>query len=263
MSKEQLYSLELKKLSIGYKQHHAERILLKDASLQLEKGKLVCMIGRNGIGKSTLIKTVSAVLKPLDGSIYIDNMDIHKLDAKQLANKISMVYTDKIETENLSVYSLLAMGRYPYLSWLGILSDEDKAIIQKAIALTGIEKLKDRNTATLSDGEQQKVMIARAIAQNTPLILLDEPTSHLDIAGRLDVFFTLKKLCTQENKTILLSTHQLDCALQFADEIWLLSSNQKLIAGSPKETIITTAIGEEFNSENLKFDARTGIFRFS
>ena len=122
--------------------------------------------------------------------------------------------------------------------------------------------LKNRNVFTLSDGERQKVMIARAISQDTPLVLLDEPTSHLDIAGRLDVFMTLKKLCAQENKTILLSTHQLDCALQFSDEIWLLNSEQKLISEKPEDPLLTGALAKEFNSEHLHFDSDTGVFRY-
>jgi iron complex transport system ATP-binding protein len=262
MNNSTAYILELKNVSIGYLQNKHAHVLFKEVSLKTENGKLICLIGKNGIGKSTLIKTIAAVQPPLDGNIFIDEHDVHAMDSKSLAGKISMVYTDKIETENLSVYNLISMGRFPYLSWMGLLSEKDKAFINKAITLTGIEKLKDRNVNSLSDGEKQKVMIARAIAQGTPLILLDEPTSHLDISGRLDVFITLKKLCRQENKTILLSTHQLDCALQFSDEIWLISSGQKLIKGTPKDTAITTELSREFNSENLQFDAESGVFKF-
>ncbi len=254
--------LSLKNVSIGYKQNQDENILLKNLSLEIENGKLICIIGRNGIGKSTLIKTISGMHKPINGNIFIDGIDVHLAPAKILASKISMVYTDKVDAENLSVYDLIAMGRYPYLSWLGILSNNDEGIVNKAISLSGIEKLKNRNITTLSDGERQKAMIARAIVQDTSIILLDEPTSHLDISGRLDVFITLKKLCQQENKTILLSTHQLDCALQFADEIWLISSDQEFISGHPKDAIITHAIGTEFNSNHLNFDAESGVFRY-
>lgn len=256
------YSLQLKNVSIGYSKQHSENILLKELTLNTQKGKLISIIGRNGIGKSTLIKTIAGIQKPLAGAIFIDGSNIHTIEPKLLAGKISIVYTDTIDAENLSVHGLIAMGRYPYLSWLGILSNEDEKVIEKAISLTGIGHLKNRNVFSLSDGERQKVMIARAISQDTPLVLLDEPTSHLDIAGRLDVFITLKKLCTQENKTILLSTHQLDCALQFSDEIWLLNSEQKLISGTPKDSLITDALAIEFNSAHLHFDAATGVFRY-
>ena len=255
--------LSLKNISIGYHQNREECILLKNLSLYTEIGKLICIIGRNGIGKSTLIRTISGIQKPLSGEIFIDGNNIHLIDAKFLASKLSIVYTDTIDVENLSVYDLIAMGRYPYLSWLGILSTEDESIIQKSISVTGINHIKNKNVLNLSDGEKQKIMIARAIVQDTPIMLLDEPTSHLDIAGRLDVFIMLKKLCQQENKTILLSTHQLDCALQFSDEIWLLTSEQELISGSPNDAVLTSCIGKEFNSQHLHFDKGSGIFKYN
>jgi ABC-type cobalamin/Fe3+-siderophores transport system ATPase subunit len=193
-------------------------------SVEIYAGQLVCLLGPNGSGKSTLLRTLAGLQSPLEGMVQITGIDAGKLKPAQLAKKISLVLTDPVRFSNLTVYSLVALGRYPYSSWLGILSETDKAIIAWAIEATGIEGFLQRKVTTLSDGESQKVMLARALAQDTPLMMLDEPTAHLDLPSRIQLMQLLHQLARQTNKGILISTHELDLAMQVADEVWLLQA---------------------------------------
>src|SRR5258708_1884749 len=211
-------------------------------AVDIYAGQLICLLGPNGSGKSTLLSTFAGLQPPLGGRIKITGADAHKLKPAQLAKKISLVLTDSVKNSNLTAYSLVALGRYPYSNWLGILSEADKDIITRAIEAAQIGSLLNRKVATLSDGESQKVMLARALAQDTPLMMLDEPTAHLDLPSRIQLMRLLHQLARQTNKGILVSTHELDLALQVADQVW----------DGTFETV--------FEKEGIFFDKTTGTF---
>lgn len=247
-------------LAIGY--HHREQahLLASHLNLTLRSGELTCLLGLNGIGKTTLMRTLTGMHAPLSGHVLLGGVNMQHLKASQLAQKVSVVLTDRVEVGNLSVYSVVAMGRYPYTSWLGRLSSADRQVIQWAIQTTGIEHLVNEPLYHLSDGERQKVMIARALAQDTPLILLDEPTVHLDLPNRMSIMRLLRKLVKEMGKTVLMSTHGLDLALQCADYIWLMH-DQSIQSGVPEDLVLKGAIQQVFQKEGIKFDLASGTFR--
>ena len=229
-------------------------------TLDIHAGQLICLLGPNGSGKSTLLKTLAGLQPPLKGAINITGSNIHKLNPARLAQKISLVLTDPVRNSNLNVYSLIALGRYPYSNWLGILRDADKAAIGNAITAAQIQDLVDRKVATLSDGESQKVMLARALAQDTPLMMLDEPTAHLDLPSRIQLMRLLHQLAAQTNKGILVSTHELDLALQVADQVWLLQAGGRLSKGAPEDLVLNGTFEAVFDKEGIFFDKATGSF---
>ncbi|HMH21365.1 MAG TPA: ABC transporter ATP-binding protein [Puia sp.] len=228
--------------------------------LALHAGQLVCLLGPNGSGKSTLLRTLAGLQPALKGSIEITGAGAGKLKPAQLARKISLVLTDPVRYSNLEVWSLVALGRYPYTGWMGKLSDADKAIVAWAIGATGIEALLNRKIATLSDGESQKVMLARALAQDTPLMMLDEPTAHLDLPSRIQLMQLLHQLVKRTNKGVLISTHELDLALQVADEVWLLQAGGQLSKGAPEDLVLNGIFETVFDKEGILFDKTTGTF---
>ena len=179
----------------------------------------------------------------------------------QLAQKISLVLTDSVRNTHLTVYSLVALGRYPYSNWLGLLDDTDRALIASAIEATGVGSLVDRKVASLSDGECQKVMLARALAQDTPLMMLDEPTAHLDLPSRIQLMQLLHRLARETNKGILLSTHELDLALQVADAVWLLQTGGQFHTGAPEDLILNGTFQAAFDKAGILFDVTSGTFR--
>jgi len=228
-------------------------------SLEILSGQLICLLGPNGAGKSTLLRTLAGLQRSLAGSVAITGRT--DLSAAQLAQKISLVLTDRITGNNLDVYSLVALGRYPWSDWLGGLGESDRAAIERAIEATGIGELRDRKLYTLSDGENQKVMLARALAQDTPLLMLDEPTAHLDLPSRIRLMRLLHRLARALDKGILLSTHELDLALQVADEVWLLEATGSLHKGAPEDLILDGIFEAVFAKEDVSFDRATGVFR--
>ncbi len=248
--------LETKNLAIGYTNSNRQNIILKDINVSLNKGQLVCFMGPNGVGKSTLIRTICGTQKLIDGEITIADNDITKISKSKLAKLISVVLTDRINAGNLSVKELVALGRYPYIGWNVSFSKEDMLQIEKAIELTNIQSLVDYKIYELSDGQLQKVMIARALCQDTPVIILDEPTAHLDLNNRVEVINLLHDLTKHNGKTILMATHELDLALQSADRIWLAGSNQPIIDGFPEDLVLNGAIDEVFGLKG--FDLKTG-----
>jgi iron complex transport system ATP-binding protein len=235
-------------------------------SITIQPGQLICLLGPNGSGKSTLLRTLAGLQSALSGVVEIDGVPMAKLRPAALARKISLVLTDQVRSSNLSVYSLVALGRYPYSGWLGNLDDTDKAMIARAMGYAGIAGLSNRKMSTLSDGESQKVMLARALAQDTPLMMLDEPTAHLDLPSRIQLMQLLHQLARSTNKGILVSTHELDLALQVADEVWLMQTDVGIHdgggfhQGTPEDLVLNGTFEAAFAKEGIRFDRSTGAF---
>ena len=208
--------ISLSQLSVGYSSSHP---VISDISVELHSGQLACLIGENGIGKSTLLKTLTGFLPKLKGRLLLDNRDIESFSQQELARQVSIVLTQKPDVQNLTIEEIIGLGRSPYTGFFGRLRAEDRLVVDDAIAAMGIEKLRGRMIQTLSDGERQKVMIAKALAQETPVILLDEPTAFLDFPSKVDTFQSLRNMAHERDKLILLSTHDLDLAARFADSL--------------------------------------------
>ena len=208
--------ITLSHLSVGYKVGHA---VVSDINLTLQSGKLASLIGENGVGKSTLLKTLTGFLPKLEGSLLLDGKDISEFSQRALARQISIVLTQKPDVQNLTVEEIVGLGRSPYTGFFGKLYANDQQIVDESITAVGIEKLKNRMIQTLSDGERQKVMIAKALAQQTPVIFLDEPTAFLDFSSKVETFQLLQRMAHEMGKLVLLSTHDLELAVRFSDTL--------------------------------------------
>lgn len=208
--------ISLSQLSVGYTLSHP---VISDINLELRSGQLACLIGENGIGKSTLLKTLTGFLPKLKGSLLLGNRDIESFSQRELARQVSIVLTQKPDVQNLTIEEIIGLGRSPYTGFFGRLRAEDCKVVDDAIATMGIDKLRGRMIQTLSDGERQKVMIAKALAQETSIILLDEPTAFLDFPSKAETFQSLQRMAHERDKLILLSTHDLELAVRFADSL--------------------------------------------
>ena len=208
--------ITLSHLSVGYKVGHA---VVSDINLTLQSGKLASLIGANGVGKSTLLKTLTGFLPKLEGSLLLDGKDISEFSQRALARQISIVLTQKPDVQNLTIEEIVGLGRSPYTGFFGKLHANDQQIVDESITAVGIEKLKNRMIQTLSDGERQKVMIAKALAQQTPVIFLDEPTAFLDFSSKVETFQLLQRMAHEMGKLVLLSTHDLELAVRFSDTL--------------------------------------------
>ncbi|QRR03278.1 ABC transporter ATP-binding protein [Dyadobacter sandarakinus] len=253
-------ALETRQLSVGYRQKGAERIVAGKLSLDLWPGQLVCLLGANGSGKSTLMRTLAGLLPGLGGEILIRGRHLTDLKPAELAKELSVVLTDRLETGNLSAGEVIALGRTPYTGWLGRLSESDHYHINLAIEQAGVASLLTRKIQELSDGERQKLLLARALAQDTGVILLDEPTAHLDLPNRVEMMGLLRELARDSSKAILLSTHELDLALQSADQLWLMGKDGSLAAGAPEDLVLNGAFEAAFAGSGFYFDQLSGTF---
>lgn len=232
-------TITLQDLSIGYRSKGKTYVIAKDINASLHSGELTCLLGPNGIGKSTLLKTLSTFLSPIDGNILLNNIPISSYTHKEISHFIGIVLTTKPETDNLTVEELVGLGRSPYTGFWGTLSQEDKNIVEKAMQQVGVSHLRGRNIQHLSDGERQKGIIAKALAQETPIIFLDESTAFLDYPSKVETLLLLRHLAHELKKTILLSTHDVEQAIQYADNLWLMTqekdNNVALTVGTPQE----------------------------
>ena len=243
-------------LTVGYNTNKKELKVLENINLTLKRGELVCFMGPNGVGKSTLLRTLAGVQAPLYGSVTIEQQDISTLSTEDLAKRLSLVLTDRINAGNMTGKELIALGRYPHLGWRINLQKEDLAVVENAIDLTGVAHFADKKIHELSDGQLQKVMIARALCQDTPIMILDEPTAHLDLNNRVSVINLLKDLSRKTGKSILIATHELDLALQSADRLWLAGYNSPVISGFPEDMVLNDSIDRVFELKG--FDLKTG-----
>ena len=254
-------TIRIEKLSIGYPGKSDVKVVARDISASIFSGELTCLLGANGVGKSTLLRTLSAFQPKLDGDIFIEGKEISAFTDKQLSRLISVVLTEKPDVRNMTVGELVGLGRSPYTGFWGTLQKEDKEIVDKSIALVGITALKDRMIQTLSDGERQKVMIAKALAQETPVIYLDEPTAFLDYPSKVEMMQLLHQLSRKTDKTIFLSTHDLELALQIADKIWLMDKEKGVSIGTPEDLSLEGTLGKFFTRRGIIFDAEAGLFK--
>ena len=252
--------LKTEDLSIGYTSKKVKTVVASQVNIKLNKGELIGLIGANGIGKSTLLRTLTNVQKPLSGDVFINEKSILDYNPLDLAKVLSLVLTEKIASKNLSVFELIALGRQPYTNWVGNLSEHDKSIIKQAILQTNIEDLQYKKCFELSDGQLQKVMIARALAQDTDLIILDEPTSHLDMYHKAYILKLLQRLAKETGKTILFSSHEIDLAIQLCDTLIVMNAG-KVVSDQPCKLIQEGVFETLFPKDLISFDKETGSFR--
>lgn len=239
-------------LSVGY----VDKVVQENINLKAEPSTMISLIGTNGTGKSTLLRSLASLQPVLSGKITVDGRDITTLHPVERAKKISVVLTDTINTQHLSVFDLVAMGRMPYTSWSGKLTENDNKIVKRSIEQVNLSHKIFDMVNELSDGERQRASIARALAQDTPLILLDEPTSHLDLPNRVEIMLLLKQLAEKQGKSIIISTHELNLAFQMSHQIWLLSKESPVICDTPANVVknkhfIDSFTTQNFNPENI------------
>jgi len=252
--------LEAVDLSIGYQSKKSESIIASNINVELQNGELIGLVGANGVGKSTLLRTLARVQPSISGQVLIDSNSIKELSSIQLAKLLSLVLTEYGFSKNLTVYELIALGRQPYTNWIGTLSSSDKDIIDQVIDQTSVEDLRNKKCYELSDGQLQKVMIARALAQDTQLIILDEPTTHLDMYHKAYILNLLKKLASDTGKTILFSSHEIDLAIQLCDKLIVMTEHE-VISGTPKELISNGSFDNLFPEDLIIFDKDSGAFK--
>ena len=251
-------TIQINDLSIGYHSKSDTKLVASHITTTIYSGELTCLLGANGVGKSTLLRTLSAFQPRLSGEIALLSRDIQDYSDKELSTIVGVVLTDKCDIRNMSVRELIGMGRSPYTGFWGRLGKEDKQIVEEAIAMVRIENLASRMVHTLSDGERQKVMIAKALAQQCPIILLDEPTAFLDVTSRIETMVLLHTLAVEQQKAILLSTHDLDLAIQLGDCLWLQEKSRPMACGTPEDLIMGGAFETFFSKEGIVFDPNTG-----
>ncbi|MDE6216668.1 ABC transporter ATP-binding protein [Bacteroides sp.] len=254
-------TIRIENLSIGYPAKAGMKVVANGICAGINSGELTCLLGANGVGKSTLLRTLSAFQPKLNGKIFIREKEIGDYTDKQLSRVISVVLTERCDVRNMSVTELVGLGRIPYTGFWGTLSKEDKAVVDDSIALVGISHLAQRMAHTLSDGERQKVMIAKALAQETPVIFLDEPTAFLDYPSKVEMMQLLHRLSRQTDKTIFLSTHDLELALQIADKLWLMDKVNGVTIGTPEDLSLNGSLARFFSRKGIAFDRETGLFR--
>ena len=253
-------ALATRGLAIGYRRARASNICLAQGlNLRLERGMLVGLLGPNGIGKSTLLRTLAGMHAPLAGTVDVENEDVRKLRPSQLAKRLSLVLTDAPPMGLMTGYELVALGRLPHSDWLGKLSANDRQMIDWALDAVSATELAPKRVAEVSDGQRQKLMIARALAQDTKLMLLDEPTAYLDLPRRVETMHLLRQLAHDGGLAILASTHDLDLALRNCDALWLMRDGA-IAAGIPEDLVLEGKLGETFRTDGIAFDESSGTF---
>ncbi|WP_282136148.1 ABC transporter ATP-binding protein [Seonamhaeicola maritimus] len=261
MTKEEKHIvLKTENLTIGYSSKKEENIIASNINIELHKGELIGLIGANGIGKSTLLRTLTSVQSKLSGNIFINEKDLNTYTNLDLAKSLSLVLTESLPSKNFTVFELVALGRQPYTNWLGNLSESDIQIINKAIFQINIEDLKNKKCFELSDGQLQKVMIARALAQDTDLIILDEPTTHLDMYHKAYILKLLQQLAKDTKKTILFSSHEIDLAIQLCDKLVVMTEDN-VVSDQPCNLISKGTFQNLFPKDLITFDEKSGSFR--
>ncbi len=248
-------------LSTGYHNKKGTTVITGDINASLYDRELTCLLGPNGAGKSTLLKTLTTFLEPVKGEVFIEKKPLKEYSDAELAKVIGVVLTEKLNINNMSVDELVGMGRSPYTGFWGYMSEYDRKVVAESINLVGIGSLKGRMVQTLSDGERQKVMIAKTLAQETPIIFLDEPTAFLDYPSKVEIMQLLQKLAREQSKTVFLSTHDLELALQIADKVWLMDKEHGVVIGTPEDLALNGDMSRYFHRKGMTFDVESGVFK--
>lgn len=248
-------------LSIGYQSNNSKTIIAQSLNLSLKKGKLTTLIGANGIGKSTLLRTLTGIQLPLSGTVLLNSKKIQEYIPLELAQNLSVVLTEKLPPSNLTVFELVALGRQPYTNWVGKLTTEDLSKVHEALELTEISEIQHKKHFEISDGQLQKALVARALAQDTPIIVLDEPTTHLDLHHKVSLFKLLKKLANETQKCIFFSTHDIDLAIQLSDEM-IVMTKDSVLQNQPCQFIEKGVFDTLFDDPDITFDTEKGKFIF-
>ena len=254
--------LETHDLTVGYTQGKRTTEVLSDLNLQLERGHLVALLGQNGAGKSTLLRAITCASRPLKGLITIGGVDLATITQRERSRLIGLVSTDRITVGGLTVTELVSLGRQPHTGFLGRLNDDDRQRVAQAIDDVGIAHKAGDYMAQLSDGERQKAMIARALAQATPVIVLDEPTAFLDVASRIETMQLLSRLAHEQNKAVLLSSHDISQSLLLADELWLITTDRQVLTGNTKALVETGAMNRLFENRDIHFNPQILDYSF-
>ena len=247
-------------LSVGYATAGQAHTVCGPLDVTLQRGELVCLLGPNGAGKCTLMSTLAGILPPLTGSVHLGDAPLARLSVRDRARRLAIVTTERVDAPGLTGYALVALGRYPHTGWFGSLTPDDTARVEEAIALAGAEAFRNRLVGELSDGERQRLMLARALAQAEDVLILDELTAFLDLPRRVETMRTLRRLARDAGRAVLLSTHDLDLALRSADQIWLLPRGGPLRVGVPEALVLDGAFADAFRTEGVEFDMVDGSF---
>jgi iron complex transport system ATP-binding protein len=249
-------------LAVGYRTHRKRRAVLERVNVSVAPGELVCLLGPNGIGKSTLMRTLARMQPPLWGSVELGGAPLESLSGSELARRLGVVLTERVAIESLRVRQVVELGRYPHSGWLGRLAGRDHDVVAWALDAVGTAHLSDRDFARLSDGERQRVMVARALAQEPVLLMLDEPTAFLDVPARVELMALLRRLTREDTLAVLVSTHDLELALRIADLVWLLMPGGEVMTGAPEDVIAAGAIAQAFEGRQIRFHPEERTFRW-
>jgi iron complex transport system ATP-binding protein len=253
--------LRIRDLTAGYRTGLRERPVLSGLNLAANAGELVCLLGPNGVGKTTLLRTIGKIQPALSGSIEIAGFDIQQMRQHELARQLGIVLTDRPVVGALPVHRVVELGRYPHVNWLGQISARDRSVVHWALSAVSAEHLALRDTRTLSDGEHQRVMIARALAQEPSVLLLDEPTAYLDVPSRVQLMGLLRRLAREQRLAIVVSTHDLELALRMADTIWLAGPAGEFYLGTPEDIVLEGRFTEAFSADSIRFHPEERAFR--
>lgn len=246
--------LKTNNLAVGYRNGKQQVTLLSGLNLSLERGKLVALLGQNGAGKSTLLRALTCDERPIDGNIEANGKNLLDMPQRERSRLLGLVSTERIQAGALTVTELVGLGRQPHTGFLGRLDEEDHAIVRQSMADAGIIGKANEYVASLSDGERQKAMIARALAQQTPIIILDEPTAFLDVASRIETMRLLQTLAHERDKAVLLSSHDISQSLMLADELWLITTDRQVITGTTQELIADGVMNRLFSNRDIYFN---------
>jgi iron complex transport system ATP-binding protein len=251
--------LSFNDLTIGYSAGRSVNILLPPLTASACKGELIAVIGKNGIGKSTLLRTLAGLQSAIGGKITISGKDIFEYSRNESARKIGYISTEIVKVQNMTVYDLVVLGRFPHTNWMGKLTKDDQEAVNEAIEKTGMTKFRFNPIMQLSDGERQRAMIARVLAQDTDILIMDEPTAFLDISSKFEIISLMHELTAELNRTIIFSTHDLQTAMTRADKIWLIFESN-LMEGAPEDLVLEGAFNHLFENKYITFNNDDGSF---
>ncbi len=255
------HTIEIKNLTTGFKKKRDTDIVLQqNINTRLFSGESVFLLGVNGSGKSTLLRTLLGLHKPIEGEIFYDGISLTNINEKELSRKVSVIFTGGFNDNYLTVYDVVAMGRYPFAPLSGKLSETDKKSIRETLQHVGMAEFSSKIFSNLSDGEKQKVLIARALVQETPFMFFDEPAAFIDAPGKIAVMELLSDIAKNQNKGVLITTHDIDIALKYADKIWLLGKGKPFVAGIPEDLVLEGFIGKYFNRKDIVFNEYGAVF---